>query len=343
MSSNCTYYPILKCKAGERAALKQISTPTDSFVPIFEFVEDQSVDIEEFFEKTKSCYNGKFYFDTINVDDSDRSILKGLISYASLHSIEAFPIMYPEDIKSGFLHWASEKVSSFGFDIPMPEDSLPNSQIIAALLPYTKKVKINLFLDAGIIVTEKNANLITFACKDFIEKKENDLMNFQKITFTACSIPEELSDVESGGTEYFTRYSIGVFERIVQTYKTHSLISKLSYSDCGSAGLSYVKFDPKKMRVLPKIKYTTDEYYIVLKGKKNWTTSTMTKGYKELASEVVNSEYFCGKDFSYGDEKIYEKATDPGSGVGSNQQWVEYTTNHHIAVLVEQLSNLLGA
>ena len=343
MNGKNIYYPNLKWKAGERSALKQITTPADSFIPIFEFVEDQSVDVKDFFEKTASCYSGKFYFDTILIDDSERTILKDLVNYAVLHSIEAYPVMYPEDIKSGLLHWASEQVSCFGFDIPIPEDSLPNSQIITDLLPYAKTKRINLFLDAEVIVTEKNANIITFACKDFLEKEESKLTDFYKITFTACSIPEELSNVESGGIEYFTRYSIGVFTRLIKKYRSHPFISKFSYSDCGSAGLTYTKFDPKTMRVLPKIKYTTNEYYIVLKGKKDWTTSTITKGYKELAQEVVNSDYYFGKDFSYGDKKIYEKATDPESGVGSNQQWVEYTTNHHIAVLVAQLSNLFDA
>lgn len=293
-----------------------------------------------FFKKTASCYNGKFYFDTICIDDSERNILKNLIRYASQHSIEAYPIMYPEDIKSGLVQQVSCQVSNFGFNIPIPEGSLPNSQIVSDLLPYAEKT--NLFLNAGIIVTEQNDNLITFACTDFIKKEESKLTNFYKVTFAACSIPEELSNVESGGTEYFTRYSIDVFERLIQTYKSHLLISKLSYSDCGSAGLSYVKFDPRTMRVLPKIRYTTNKYYIVLKGKKDWTTSAMTKGYKELAREVVNSKYYYGKDFSYGDERIYEKANDQSSGVGNNCQWVTYTTNHHIAVLVAQLSSLLG-
>lgn len=341
MAEKFTYHPILKWKEGERSALKQITTPNQSFIPVFEFVEDQSsIDPAEFFKKTLTCYNGAFYFDTIRIDDTEKNLLKALLNYAINHSISAYPMLYPEDIDTGLVTWVSQKVECFGFNIPIPESSTPNDQIISKLVTLSKPQKINLFLDAGNILTDRDANLITFACKDFINKEETKLTDFYKITFTACSIPKELSDVESGGTEYFIRYNIAVFSRLIKEYKNKPIIKKLSYADYGPVGASYIKFDPKKMRVLPKIKYTTFEYYIVLKGKKSWATSTMTKGYKELAQEVVNSEYYFGKDFSYGDNEIYKKANDPNAGIGNNCQWVGYNTNHHIAVLVAQLSTL---
>lgn len=343
MTNNITYYPILKWKAGERTALKQTSVPNNLIIPIFEFVDDQSVEPIDFFNKVHDCCTGPFYFSTIRIDDNQKSILKNLTDYASQNSIRAYPILYPEDIDTGLVKSISEHVEYFGFVIPMPEDSISNYKIISKLLTYVDSKNINLFINAGTITENHEANIIAFAYKDFFNKEATVLAKFNNITYTACSIPEELSAVESGGIEFFPRYNFSIFTRLINDYKNNALINKLSYSDYGIAGISYTDFDPRKMKILPKIKYTTYDNYIVLKGKKNWTTSTLIKGYKELAREVVNSDYYFGKDFSYGDAEINEIANTQNSKTGNNCQWVGYNTNHHIAVIVSQLAILAGA
>jgi hypothetical protein len=61
-----------------------------------------------------------------------------------------------------------------------------------------------------------------------------------------------------------------------------------------------------------------------------------------MAKEVFNADYYFGDEFSFGDLDIKERAFNLNKkGPGSSTNWVTIEANHHIAVVVEQLSKIL--
>ena len=126
-----------------------------------------------------------------------------------------------------------------------------------------------------------------------------------------------------------------IYRYLLRHFKGHSVYHKLSYADYGVTKFTDHELDFSKMKngILPKIKYTTFDSYIVLKGKKSVRT------YTDMSKEIIESDYYLGKDFSFGDLDIYKRGTKQ-SGPGNNTQWVTINANHHISVVLEQLSNL---
>ncbi|MGY0372309.1 beta family protein [Clostridium sp. JNZ J1-5] len=57
-----------------------------------------------------------------------------------------------------------------------------------------------------------------------------------------------------------------------------------------------------------------------------------------MCDNIINSSFFYGKDFSYGDKLIHEKAIEKNKP-GGNKDWVTISTVHHITAILKQLSN----
>lgn len=331
-----TYYPILKWKTGERKALKGIPTPDKRFIPVFQFVDDEIPMPGDFFTAVKEHYIGPFYFDTWQSDNDERELLLQYTEYASAHSIEAWPLLYPDDLET-VLESVSKYTSRFGVNIPVPEDAYSTEQLLKTLQPKSRK-SIDLFLDAGVVSTRQLANVIYFAYKNLLTMHEKELSEFNKIIVCLSSFPEVL-DCESGGIATYNRYDIKIFSKLLKQFEKASIA--FSYSDYGVTKFTETNLDPRLLsRVLPKVKYTTIDSYVVYKGKKDWYTKQMIRSYIDIAKDLIKSSYYFGKDFSAGDAAIYQKATQANAGPGNAVNWVEFNANHHIVVLIEQLSNL---
>lgn len=92
------------------------------------------------------------------------------------------------------------------------------------------------------------------------------------------------------------------------------------------------------------IKYTTEDEWFVMKGKQKRYEFYLANA-KLLVEE---SKKFYGKDFSAGDQFIFEKAAyyeeyakkKLKGGTGTNENWIAAGINHHAVVVVRQLANL---
>lgn len=98
-----------------------------------------------------------------------------------------------------------------------------------------------------------------------------------------------------------------------------------------------------KYGVLPKARYTLDDHYWVLKGAKDREKNRWIRGAKTLAEDIYKSPHFYGDSFSFGDLDIKERAlTLNNKGPGNSTNWVTISANHHIAVVLKQLSTIPG-
>ena len=87
-----------------------------------------------------------------------------------------------------------------------------------------------------------------------------------------------------------------------------------------------------------KIRYTTNEYFINIKGKS--FRKIDSSQYKSLSNEIVSSGSFAGKDYSWGDDFIYKCAQGNVETYGNLAKWVSVCTNHHFTHVVKQFPNL---
>jgi len=182
--------------------------------------------------------------------------------------------------------------------------------------------------------------------KNVLNTYIKDAEIFQKSIIAVTSFPENLSQLSAGESVLFDRLDIVIFKKIMQHRGLESIKNHLYFSDYGVSKFTETEIDFSKLRygIMPKAKYTTSEKYWVLKGAKNHLTKKWIKDHKAIALEILNSPYYYREDFSFGDLEIMERANSlNGKGPGNNTNWVTIDTNHHIAVVIEELSKIYGS
>lgn len=339
MENNC-YYPIMKWKKGEKIALQNLQDIQQHFTPVIELIEDCKPEI--FFDDLRSYFGYPIYFDTTRCDDENRSLLIEFTEYCSENQLEAWPLLYVSDLDNT-LSYITELTSKFAMKLPIPEDfeGPSNKEIINALLVYSEDKQIDLFLDAGVVVDSRRANEAYAHYKSIISEFMDELNTFNKVIICLTSFPEIIT-VDSGDSCQYSRYDIKIFKKLLEIF-SDPIRSKFAYSDYGVTKFTETELDFRLIRnaILPKVKYTAEDFYFVSKGKKDRRMGIYTVSYNDIAKDIINLPFYSGKDFSFGDKSIYEKATQSPATPGNSTQWVSFCANHHIALLVEQLSNLL--
>jgi hypothetical protein len=94
--------------------------------------------------------------------------------------------------------------------------------------------------------------------------------------------------------------------------------------------------DPRVMRPSASIRYTTDDAWLILKGKnlKNY-------GYQQfhdVSKSLLRSSAYSGPQFSWGDRYISDCAKGKAS-CGNLTTWRRVGTSHHIAYVTQQVAN----
>lgn len=333
------YYSVVKWKIGERKALEHLRNKSNNFTPIIELVTDEGA--AAFFASLAPVHTGSILLDTIHCGYEHISILKSYITYAQNNGIDAMPVVYAEDID--YLSEILQIAPKAAIKIPVPENfdsELPNASLISELNNSCSPSQITLILDAGQVLERDAANRIYRDYKNILQNQILKSFVFEKIIICLTSFPEKLTVPPAGENCQLVRYDFRIFK---QLYKTFSPSLTLAYGDYGVTKFtdSEIDFSLLKNGILPKVKYTTFDHYIVLKGKKNNLTKKYSRSYTDISKEIISSDYYLGKDYSFGDLDIYKRATGE-LGPGNSTQWVTINANHHISVVLEQLSNPAG-
>ena len=338
MGIGINYYPVWKWKAGEQAALQSLyDHQWQAIKPVIEIVDQISV--LEFIDAV-TAFPRPIVVDTISNDENGTLLLEILVQ-ARARGKKAIPLMYVSDLAAPNRDMIS-KADHIVAVIPIPEDMEgPSHQtILRAITSLKDPSHVELMLDLGMVSQREQANAAYAMSKLFLNRFESELLAFSRLIIRCSSFPLQLSTVETGSCVPFPRYDMKIFTKLVMEYAESPLAAKVGFSDLGVTKFTDSELDFSKLRwgILPKVKYTTKDHYVVLKGKRDAERQLVVR-YKDMAQTIVNSDFFYGKDFSFGDREIYDISL-PNKRQGSNANWVTYCANHHIAVVVDELSKL---
>jgi hypothetical protein len=159
------------------------------------------------------------------------------------------------------------------------------------------------------------------------------LREWRTITFAATGFPQDLSGVAGQTISMVSRS-----EWIIWNSTTSGRIGrKPSFGDYGISHPEPVEIDPRIMTRSASIRYTTEDNWLIVKGR---SVKYFGSGqYYSLCQTLIHRQEYSGQSFSWGDEYINSCAAGQ-TGPGSAMTWRKVGNSHHLAFVVDQISNL---
>lgn len=341
MQYNVDYVPVLKWKSGEKESINRLYPDhKNRIMPLIELVDWSNAN--DIAIELGSTFTGPVLVDNLFSIDSKYEFYKDLISADKTKYL--IPVFYIDDLFNNPSIVNEFNGAAIRLQVPEPLDSLSYKKFFSNLFKVSKS-KIIIILDLIFVNDVQTATLKYTALQATLSQLHEYTKSISNIVISSTSFPDDLSTLEAGGEVKYKRFEFMLFNKIKDFMESEDLKSKLIYSDYGVNKFTETSIDFSKLQygVLPKIKYSTDDFYYVQKAEKDRLNNIYTVSVFDMAKNIVKSSIFYGKDFSYGDSEIFDRAEGTTKGPGGNTNWVTYTTTHHIAVILNQLSNPLSA
>ena len=113
-------------------------------------------------------------------------------------------------------------------------------------------------------------------------------------------------------------------------------LSQLGFGDYGITHPDdYADIDFRLITLGGKVRYTTRDQFVVLKGRKLKGNS---KQFDELAKLLKATGVCSAPNYSWGDKQIAKCASET-RGPGSLEMWIAFSTNHHMTLVARQLAS----
>lgn len=218
------------------------------------------------------------------------------------------------------------RLESYAFEDMMEDVFLDNIEDIISELGLDT-TKCNVILDFRDVTKESIDEI-----QEKIVRSYNllDDYNFSAISIAGCSITKVINEMVSkeNSSSIVLRREMLAF----QACKKYHNMSKLVFGDYG-----VVNPDLQDGIIAPdangKIRYTIGKNYFVLRGYSRRKGDKGAQMYK-LCQQLIDSEHYMQKAFSWGDGKIHDCSEE--KIIGNLTNWVSFDSNHHMkAVLAE--------
>lgn len=335
------YVPILRGKDGEFAALQNLDEAALSQIcPLVQFLPDTNINRKgDYIKKVTSNlvnawnFDGNLmYFDVSYL--ADINIITNLANILKGNDINIIPVLDPnsnekylELIPHGFL----DKGVCIRIKRACATPRTLRNTIDATLMRYNiKSSEIDLLIDL-----------------EYIDDL-NDLPVFQNTflrLFESIKNPEDYRRIIIGDGSFpidvaaFPPDKITSIPRI-EWYFWRSVNKELDgfpiiYADYGNI---HPKYDPyaQAFEGSCTIKYSSDRGFHIFRGKKASGHPDGGRQYHQKSRELIDSKFYDGKDFSWGDENIFKCANEEITP-GNSGTWVKYTFNHHFMKIISLL------
>ncbi|MNW45038.1 hypothetical protein D3C74_222900 [compost metagenome] len=351
------YSPILKWKAGEQKALELLSDDVqEKLIPIIEippidwdFDQDspkKTIDEHLFGLGTSLHISWRQstpllidipYLEPLDRLASGQHPLSFTLDEIRKNGLSAIPVTSSDkDIEYHQEAAAGHVTDGLGVAIRIKESDFDDMQYnIDSILSVLKidVSKIDLIVDYGYVEPETKVRTTLFLTG--LLNSIPYLDEWRSLTLNGTAMPKDLSDVGRDTIDEIERSEWIIWKKLLQN---NQLKRMPNFGDYAIANPAPFEADPRLIRMSANIRYTGDDKYIIFKGR---DLRKYGHGqYFTLASQVINHDEYRGTAFSAGDYYIEEVGLRRTNKSGSPTTWRRAATNHHLTLVVTELSNV---
>lgn len=156
---------------------------------------------------------------------------------------------------------------------------------------------------------------------------------WRRVFLLSGGFPVNLAGIPKG-THQLPRHDWSFFKLVSPLAQAKG--RKVLFGDYAVSHVNPFNEDPRLLKMTANLRYTYVNHWHVLKG-----ASVKDKGfeqYRDLCKLLVNLPIYLGAAFSHGDKNYNDIADDVVSGPGNATHWRRDATNHHIHVVLRQLT-----
>jgi len=191
--------------------------------------------------------------------------------------------------------------------------------------------QVDVILDLGAIMPNE-VNELRMMVTSMISELPN-VDEWRTISVAATAMPENVTlDMDRFSIKRIPRAEWTLWNAVAHEYDLPRIPS---FSDYGVTHPRYRDVDWREVSLGGKIKYSAEGTWVIVKGRKLEGAGDQ---FHALAMKLIGEPEFRSSDFSWGDEKIAQCAA-LEIGPGRLQDWVTFTTNHHLRFVTQQLAN----
>lgn len=334
---NKKYVPILRWKRGEQQALAHLTENVKSkTLPLLEFPDN--TDLTKIKNSIEACWKDMpflFYYPPTWYEEGDFDFPE---SYTNLITEYVVPLVndtlgIPVIDLSLAEHTDWGKINRNGIAMRVRNNEFGEIDNILGPLfsnKHLKREETDLILDLQHVTADD-----LFAKSSVLKAAFTDIVNaneYRSIIIASCSFPKALSALEYGKINKFHRTESEIYELSKKLKEKFDF--NYFYADYGPTDLSDTIFVVGMMPNF-KIKYTTFDDYLYIKGLSIKKGGLDINNVRLLSQTLVESNNYSGSDFSWGDEMIYKIANGVITSPGNLGTWVGYSMNHHISLMTE--------
>jgi hypothetical protein len=350
------YVPIMSLKLGELKAIKNLSQHAyKAFTPLFDIHRTpiaggkrKSIDghIEKIIINVEKYLTDKFFLLDYSLIDLNLRMKDNahpfhyLLNQLSSRNINFTPT-FGLDRDQAYLNVIKEFISKN-----------PNNPICLRLLrddidtPQQTEIEINQII-SHLQLNPKNCDLLV-DCK-YIEQDQIELIidslselnekinfrNWRSLTLAASSFPFDMTGIPADSHISIPRFEFDLWEAAILV--SPLIGRKPKFADYCIVNPDRPDLDAITMRAGGKIRYTTKKTWEIFRG------HGLHKGekygqYRSLSKKVIESQFFLGSDYSWGDNYI-TKCANGNAKTGNLTTWISVDVNHHITMVGEQISS----
>lgn len=360
MGFNHTHYvPILKGRAGEYGALQVMTaevkaalTPLIEIPPIpWDFDDDQPAKtIDQHLEKVNPKISQSWgverplFVDLLWIAPDDRMAggehpLTYVFRTARRNDLQPIPVtglVRDEDYQSACREAIQQDRRGVCIRLQREdfEDIDDLTGQVAALLDTlgVSPGECDLLLDLRAVGVNEGNTLL--AAVPVLVRSIPQLERWRSFVLAATAFPEDLMGLPPSSIRLITRLEWIVWRTLI----ARSRVPRLpAFGDYAIAHPQPSEVDPRIMRPSASIRYTTDDAWLILKGR-----NLRDYGYAEfydVCRELIRRPEYSGSGFSWGDWYIDECANQR-VGTGNLTTWRKVGTSHHLAVVTRQIASL---
>src|SRR6478609_5852605 len=356
------YVPILKGRMGEYGALETITLETrNALTPLIEIppipldweeeqpdktIDEHLAKVAVNFEKAIGPYH-RFFVDLLWILESERMEDGSLpVNYVfntardlGLLAVPVINLVRGDDFLGGVREIIQEDERGVALRIQR-EDFEEFDDLERAMLEALSKVsalpeETDLILDLRSILAPRQFDVDSLV--ELIQSTPR-ITDWRTFTLSGTAFPENLSGLPPSDSTLLERTEWRLYRALRS--RRRELKRMPTFGDYTISHTEAPEVDYRIMRPSASIRYTTDESWLILKGR-NLRSNGFGQFYQVCRDLRARPEY-SGRGFSWGDRKISDCA-DERNGTGNLTTWRKVGTSHHLVFAVGQIASLYGS